>query len=283
MADDLFRRVAIAGNPNTGKTTIFNALTGLRQKVGNYPGVTVEKVSGILKLEHLEVECIDVPGAYSLEPVSEDERVAVDVMVGHGHPAPDLFVYVLDAGNLERNLFMFTQLAELEVSVVVALTMTDVAARRGVKVDAAKLANLLGVDVVPVVGHRGIGVNAVKEAIERNLEAPKPSSPSFGLPIEVETKVAALGERFARSGVDLPKAEIRRALQGAADLTEQTKEIPELAGALREAKEELEGQGVLSASNEVSSRYQWATMVSRAVTLQPQGKKPESPPVLARS
>ncbi|HJP84020.1 MAG TPA: FeoB small GTPase domain-containing protein, partial [Fimbriimonadaceae bacterium] len=105
--------VAVVGNPNAGKTTLFNALTGSHQKVGNYPGVTVERVSGKLKLGELTVNCVDIPGLYSLKAVSEDERVAVDAITGSDpeSPRPDLLVCVVDASNLERNLFLYSQIA----------------------------------------------------------------------------------------------------------------------------------------------------------------------------
>ena len=125
--------VAIVGNPNAGKTSLFNALTGSSQKVGNYPGVTVEKVSAELKLEDEHIECIDVPGLYSLSPTSEDDRVAVEVIQGRskGVKKPDLLVCVLDASNLERNLFFYSQLADLGVPILVALTMVDRVERDG--------------------------------------------------------------------------------------------------------------------------------------------------------
>ncbi len=133
--------IALVGNPNAGKTTLFNTLTGSFQKVGNYPGVTVEKVSGTLMLGSQAIECIDVPGLYSMVPVSEDERVAVEVIEGKlsGSRRPDLLVCVLDATNLERNLFFFSQLAEGGQSIVVALTMTDRLAQKGHQIDLAKM------------------------------------------------------------------------------------------------------------------------------------------------
>ena len=117
--------VAVVGNPNAGKTSVFNCLTGSRQKVGNYPGVTVERVSARLKFEDRWAECVDVPGLYSLTPASEDERVAVEAILGKGEPRPDLLLCVLDASNLERNLFFFSQLTELGIPMMVALTMVD--------------------------------------------------------------------------------------------------------------------------------------------------------------
>lgn len=119
--------VALVGNPNAGKTTVFNAITGAHQKVGNYPGVTVERVSALLDLGDGYAEFVDVPGVYSLDPVSEDERVATEVIKGTSRQErpPDLFVVVLDATNLERNLFLLSHVRDLGTPSVVALTMTD--------------------------------------------------------------------------------------------------------------------------------------------------------------
>src|SRR3954462_2196951 len=129
--------VALAGNPNSGKTTIFNALTGLRQKVANYPGVTVEKKTGRCKLpDGRRANIIDLPGTYSLISRSPDEQVAMEVLRGlrPDTPAPDVVIVVVDASNLQRNLYLVSQLVELGRPLVVALNMTDVAARRGLDV-----------------------------------------------------------------------------------------------------------------------------------------------------
>src|SRR5258705_12840319 len=143
--------VALAGNPNSGKTTIFNALTGLRQKVANYPGVTVEKKTGRCKLpDGRRANIIDLPGTYSLISRSPDEHVAMEVLRGlrEGTPAPDLVVVVVDASNLQRNLYLVSQLIEMGKPLVVALNMTDIAERRGLHVSAQRLSNELGVPVV---------------------------------------------------------------------------------------------------------------------------------------
>ena len=167
------RRVVVVGNPNAGKSTIFNRLTGLSQRVGNYPGVTVEKKSGQRRIQGVEVELVDLPGTYSLAAHSPDEMVAVDVLLGHeiGERRPDLVLQVVDASNLERNLYLLSQVLELGVPVVVALNMVDVAASRGVVVDAALLARRLSVSVVPVEGHRGIGMPDLEAAIAEALAA----------------------------------------------------------------------------------------------------------------
>src|SRR3954464_8672504 len=140
--------IALAGNPNSGKTTIFNALTGCRQKVANYPGVTVEKKTGRCKLpDGRWADVIDLPGTYSLISRSPDERVAMEVLRGlrKDTPAPDAVVVVVDASNLQRNLYLVSQLIELGRPMVVALNMMDIARRRGLHLSPEKLSAELGV------------------------------------------------------------------------------------------------------------------------------------------
>src|SRR5437016_8485419 len=129
--------VALVGNPTTGKTTLFNALAGMRQRVGNYPGVTVETKKGHLGWQGRRFELIDLPGTYSLAPRSPDEMVAVDLVLGQqkGEARPDVLVAIVDASNLERNLYLTTQLLEVGIPVVIALNMIDVAEGQGLRVD----------------------------------------------------------------------------------------------------------------------------------------------------
>jgi ferrous iron transport protein B len=259
--------VAIVGNPNAGKTTLFNALTGSAQKVGNYPGVTVERVSATLDLGSRKVEAIDIPGLYSLNAQSEDEHVALEALLGQkGHPKPDLLVVVVNADNLERNLFLYSQLADQGLPLVVALTMTDVLRSRGAEFDLARLSNLLGVEVIPVVGHKEVGLRALREAIERNLEQPNPPGPVHQS-IERDAKVALLRERLARYGLDVRPSELRSALDSpGSDLERQLEEIPELADVLAVAREEI--GPVTATGSETADRYHWAAMVQQGVVTQ---------------
>src|SRR4051794_10564097 len=144
--------VALVGNPNTGKTTLFNALAGMRQRTGNYPGVTVETKKGRLRHDGRAVDVIDLPGTYSLAPRSPDEMLAVDLVLGRqaGESRPDVVVTIVDASNLERNLYLTTQALELGVPVVIALNMIDVASAQGLKLHPERLARQLGVPVVPI-------------------------------------------------------------------------------------------------------------------------------------
>ncbi len=154
--------VALAGNPNSGKTSIFNALTGARHHVANWPGVTVEKRSGFFSCDGQDVEVVDLPGTYSLSAQSEDERIAAGFLLS---PDVDVIVNVLDASNLERNLYLTTQLLELGKPIVFALNMTDDAERRGVSIDAARLGGLLGGPVLSTIANRAQGIDALKHAI----------------------------------------------------------------------------------------------------------------------
>jgi len=160
--------VAMVGNPNAGKSALFNALTGARQKVGNYPGVTVERHSGRLSLDDgRPVELVDLPGTYSLDPASADERVTVDVVTGRGgfERRPDAMIVVVDASNLDNHLRFALQLIALKLPVVVALNMVDLAERDGLTLDSQVLARELGVPVVPTVAVRRRGIDLLKQQL----------------------------------------------------------------------------------------------------------------------
>ncbi len=168
--------VAVAGSPNAGKSALFNALTGARQKVGNYPGVTVERHSGRLTLaDGRPVEMVDLPGAYSLEPASLDEAVTRDVLLGRqsGERQPDALVIVLDASNLDNHLRFALQLIELGLPTIVALNMVDLAKRDGLELDSKRLEHELGVPVVETVAVRRRGIAELQGAIDDMLSAPR--------------------------------------------------------------------------------------------------------------
>ncbi len=160
--------VALAGNPNAGKTTLFNALTGLRHKVANYSGVTVERKEGTWNLENTAVKLIDLPGLYSLEANSIDEKIARDVLTGKipDLPKPNAIIAVVDSTNLERNLYLFTQLLEYKIPIVVALTMIDSAEKQDLSINTEKLSNLLKVPVISVNASQKIGLKELAVAIQ---------------------------------------------------------------------------------------------------------------------
>src|SRR3954466_10743744 len=174
--------VVLTGNPNCGKTTLFNALTGLRAKVGNYAGVTVERKEGRLLGAPVELNArvLDLPGAYSLSPQSLDEQISRDVLLNRlpELPAPSLIVVVVDGSNLQRNLYYATQVIELGHPTVLALNMIDVAEANGQQIDAAKLADLLGVGVLPIVASTGQGLAELRrrmtDVLRESANAPKP-------------------------------------------------------------------------------------------------------------
>lgn len=160
-------KIALVGNPNTGKSTLFNLLTGLNQKIGNFPGITVDKKVGYCKLSaDKQAEVIDLPGTYSLYPKSRDESIVFQVLADRNNPSfPDAVVLVVDATNLRRNLLLYAQVADLGLPVVLALNMTDMAKKEGIDIDVNKLSQRLGIQVVPISARSNSGLTELKEAI----------------------------------------------------------------------------------------------------------------------
>ena len=217
LAPPVTRRIALAGNPNAGKTTLFNALTGMRQKVGNYPGVTVEKKEGRARLvEGAQATILDLPGTYSLAPKSPDEEVARDVLLGlrADTPAPDAVLIVVDASNLERNLYLATQILELGLPCVVALNMTDVAAASGKAVDAGQLAHDLGCPVFPVVAVRGEGLDALRAELSGDLPIPNP--PALELPPALEAARVRVAAAIETEGATYDDPQVTSGPRGVA-------------------------------------------------------------------
>jgi ferrous iron transport protein B len=154
--------IALAGNPNAGKSTLFNALTGENQHVGNWPGKTVEKKEGSFEHQGVHVHIIDLPGVYSLSSFSPEEEVTRDFLVGE---KIDLVVNVLDTSNLERNLYLTVQIKEIGIPMMVLLNKSDIAARKGYKIDIDKLAGQLDCPVTAVIAKNGAGLDAFKDQI----------------------------------------------------------------------------------------------------------------------
>ena len=160
--------IALAGNPNSGKSTVFNALTGARQHVGNWPGKTVEKKEGICTFDDYEIHVVDLPGTYSLTAYSMEEIIARDFIV---EGKPDVVVDIVDASNLERNLYLAVQLLELGANLVLDLNMMDMAEARDHRIDVKALSELLGVPVVPTVANKGKGIKELLTTIVKAAEA----------------------------------------------------------------------------------------------------------------
>ncbi len=191
--------IAIAGNPNCGKTTIFNALTGARQHVGNWPGVTVERKSGKYYYSEHKFNVIDLPGTYSLAAFSAEETIARQFLIDD---KPDVVVNIVDASNLERNLFLTTQLIELGRPLVIVLNMMDMAQEKGLEIDVDTLATLLGAPVVPVVGRNGEGIDILKEKILRVVtELSKKARPiDITYPRDIEAEIENVSALVANNG-----------------------------------------------------------------------------------
>jgi ferrous iron transport protein B len=266
--------VALVGNPNTGKTTLFNALAGMNQRVGNYPGVTVETKKGKLRYGDLTFDVIDLPGTYSLAPRSPDEMLAVDVILGNtaNEPRPDVVVTIVDASNLERNLYLMTQVLELGVPVIIALNMMDVAEGQGLKIDVDKLSQQLGVPVVPIQANKGRGLDKLKAAIATILQKPRyAKGPTF--PEAFESEVARLGMVV---GLKEPPYLMRRLFLDVGGHTEKRltqKHGHALVEELNAARQRLVQSGFTIAGIEARIRYGWIRKMT-ADCIQRPAKRP---------
>jgi ferrous iron transport protein B len=260
--------VVAIGNPNTGKSTLFNALTGLRQKVGNYPGVTVERHVGTLDLFGRAARLVDLPGTYSLAAQSPDEMVAVDVLLGRVEEVerPDAVLVVVDASNLRRNLYLASQVLDIGLPVVIALNMVDQAAAKGISIDVAELARRLKARVVPVVAVRGEGIAALRRAVEAAIGEKNESPPVEILP-ELRRQSRALAIECAQKHLSFFIYEVERALIEPGGYAEQR--LVEQAGdwlnvRLREVRRDLAGELSLSGL-ETRRRYEWISAIIAAV------------------
>lgn len=201
--------IALIGNPNTGKTSLFNALTGEKQRVGNYSGVTVEKKSGLWKLDHVTpVTVIDLPGTYSLSAQTIDERIAVDVLSGNVKEAkPDLIIVVVDAENLQRNLYLASQASELNLPIMIALNCWDVAERKGIQIDSKLLEKRLGVPVIPTIATQSKGIKHLAQSAKEALQT-KPMMIRPKWPEPVQNAIQSLNKTHSH----LSNGEIQRLL-----------------------------------------------------------------------
>ena len=249
--------IALLGNPNSGKTTLFNSLTGLHHKVGNYPGVTVERREGqcILPDGHVAT-VLDLPGTYSLHPGSPDERIAADTFLGRtGTPPPDAVVCVVDATNLERNLYVATQVLDCRIPTVIVLTMTDLAADRKMHLDLTLLSQALGVPVVPVIAHKNIGLDDLRRALV-NVGQVRIDGTHWPLPDALRRLLDGLATLLQSEQALSPAVASYDAvaLLMAPDAPGLSPAVVEY---LRRARERLTFLGIDAASTFVESRYAW--------------------------
>ena len=275
------KQVVLTGNPNCGKTTLFNALTGLRAKVGNYPGVTVERKEGRLLgvPSELPIKVLDLPGSYSLSPQSLDEQIARDVLFHRiaNVPPPDLVVVVVDASNLQRNLYFATQVIELGYPTIVALNMIDVARENGHEIDITGLSKALGVPVVPLVASKGEGIPELREQIRsqagRCLNEVNPRlfaelPEAFGR--EAEKLVELLKTTFPETHFQA-MAEALLILSDERFLVSSGTHYPEhIRKAVAEARRRLEQRQIDWRSIAIEARYARIAAIQGAVTTETQ-------------
>jgi ferrous iron transport protein B len=262
--------IALVGNPNTGKTTLFNALAGMRQRVGNYPGVTVETKKGRWHYHGRVFDLVDLPGTYSLAPRSPDEMVAVDLILGQqaGEHRPDVVVSIVDASNLERNLYLTTQVIELGVPVVIALNMIDIAANHGIAIDAPRLAKQLGVRVAPIQANKGRGLEQLRAAIAETVDECQPPSQSPPFPDAFEKEAVALGQKLAGVSAFL----VRRLLLDIGGYTEKRLTGGNgraLGDEVQAARQRLANAGCKVPEVEARARYAWIRQVTAGCVQRP--------------
>ena len=259
--------IAIAGNPNCGKSALFNKLTGIRQKTGNWPGVTVERKLGHCRIADREILVVDLPGIYSFDAASLDECVTRDYLLSR---EANLVLNVVDASNLERNLYFSVQLLEMGVPLVVALNMTDVARKRGIAIDARELSRRLGCPVVPIVATTGEGLSELQAgmlAVADNRQTP-------GFPLALDDAVEQALERLEPLLRDADQANRRwlalKYLEGDSD-EEAYDELQAAVDGVRQWVEERYRKDVGLAI--ADSRYTHAHALAHAATTQTGGLK----------
>jgi ferrous iron transport protein B len=303
--EDATLTVALIGNPNTGKSTLFGALVGIHQHVGNYPGVTVEKKTGRMEHQGQRFEVVDLPGLYSLAARSRDEMVAVDVLLQRQGDigSVDVVICIVDGSNLERHLYLVSQVLEFGLPTVVAVNMLDIAASRGIKLELRHLQNRLGVPLVPIQANRGHGVPELKAALVEAVHR-EPVSPTSLFPEAFENEVRALQLHLATQGRHaagcgcaqtgtaapgpdgdgpvssagelsrplLPAALVRRLLLDSSGYFQNTL-LPnadeQFIEPLRLARERVEASGCPIPAVETTVRYAWARSMLLGVVTQP--------------
>jgi ferrous iron transport protein B len=270
--------VALIGNPNTGKSTLFNALAGMNARVGNYPGVTVEKKLGRSQVDGRPITLIDLPGTYSLSPRSLDEMVSVDVLLGRQPEVPhiDAVVCITDASNLERHLYLASQLMDTGLPVVLVLNMWDMALRHGITIHVDRLREKLGIPVVVTEANHRRGIDDVRRAILETTARADSERPQI-FPEAFTAACERLQEQLSEQGVhETPLYLIERLLLDAGGTVERefvTRTSPELLESLSTARQQLREAGWPVPFVEVQSRYRWAKSVLSDVVEHPPTRK----------
>lgn len=274
------RYVILTGNPNCGKTTIFNALTGLRAKVGNYAGVTVERKEGRLvgSTKENPIVVLDLPGTYSLSPQSLDEQIARDVLFHRLAEVPpaDLVVVVVDASNLQRNLYFATQVIELGYPTLIALNMIDVAEENGHRIDTKALGKLLGVPVIPLIASKGVGVPELRARIVTETKPPASPQKFATLPNafahEVEGLATSLALTFPETEYQA-ESEATLILGDERFLSSSANHYPDrVRDEIAQARQRLEKAGVDWRSVAIEARYTRISQIQQAVTTETAGE-----------
>lgn len=266
--------VALIGNPNTGKSTLFNALAGMNARIGNFPGVTVEKKIGHVTWEGRKVSLIDLPGTYSLSPRSLDEMVSVDVLLGRQSDVgrPDAVICIVDASNLERNLYLVSQILDLGDPVVLVLNMSDVAQARGIAIDAVKLSEKLGVPVVKTEAHKRQGLKELREAILTLTEAREIRACEI-FPAEFVQERNLLTKYLSVRGFgEVPSYLVDRLLLDVGGQVEQEfaiKSSPDFEDYLVGARQRLQDAGHRVPTVEAKRRYAWVREILQGVITHP--------------
>ena len=286
------RSIALIGNPNTGKSTLFSGLVGVHQHVGNYPGVTVEKKTGHMDLDGHRVEVVDLPGLYSLAARARDEIVVVDLLLGRRKDvaAVDAVVCLVDAGNLERNLYLVSQVLELGLPTVLVVNMLDVAESHGIRIDLGQLERHLGIPVAAIQANRRVGLAKLKAALRdvmtnygagvlpaENTQAGRPHHNETPLPEVFEKEVASLEAELAddakeNAGGLLPRCLVRRLLLDTGGYLQRTlldDANGHWAGRIEAARARLAAAGCATPAIETTARYNWARQMLEGVVTQP--------------
>lgn len=271
--------VALIGNPNTGKSTLFSALAGVRQRTGNYPGVTVEKKIGQMEIAGQRFSLVDLPGTYSLAPRSLDEMLAVDVLLGRRSDvaAPDAVLCIVDASNLERNLYLVSQVLALGLPTVVALNMIDLARDRGIAIDVERLSDRLRVPVIEVQANQKRGIAKLKEALAQAAHQARPGAPlPSPFPSDFVHEVESLEALVTDArGERLPRYLVERLLLDTSGYIEReiNSELNgQLSATLAAARARLAAAGSPVPAMEAIARYRWIAEVIDGVVTRPQSR-----------